>query len=393
VAAQPILPRYHFAETSEGLLRIFVNEDTVREIDQRYVPIASTEPESVYVGDLPAGTHRIAFRLDGYGANPSGVELTEVELGQEALQESTPVAYTLSISKTGSGTVTSNPAGIACGNSCTANFASGINVALIATPVSGSRFTGWGGACSGSGACTVTMSAARNVTTTFNTGAYSPTTSDILTALYDAYFLRAPDLSGFDYWNNQSNSNALSDLSSGFFGHPYAQATLGYSSMTDRAFATAIYQNVLRGTGTDTPGASEIDYWANWLAQPGHSRPGMVLQFISDALSLDTSALTDPAVRDAAKHRQDTLWNKVEVAQTFMSVLGSQTNVSAAAAADPNLLAADPAFRAGQRILEGITYDIATRDCAKDFITTVASNPNPISAINTASHGALFCIP
>src|SRR4030095_5918505 len=42
------------------------------------------------------------------------------------------------------------------------------NVTLTATPAAGSTFAGWSGACSGTGSCTVTMSAARSVTATFN---------------------------------------------------------------------------------------------------------------------------------------------------------------------------------------------------------------------------------
>ncbi|MBK8168488.1 MAG: hypothetical protein IPK64_21265 [bacterium] len=81
---------YRFATGGEGLLRIFVNENTVREIDQRYVPIASTEIENVFIGDLALGIYKIAFRLDGYGANPSGVELTGIELGRQELIFSIP---------------------------------------------------------------------------------------------------------------------------------------------------------------------------------------------------------------------------------------------------------------------------------------------------------------
>jgi Divergent InlB B-repeat domain len=79
--------------------------------------------------------------------------------------------FALSVTKngTGSGSVSSNPAGIVCGATCSANFTSGANVALTATPASGSSFTGWGGACSGTGACSVTMSANQSVTATFNT--------------------------------------------------------------------------------------------------------------------------------------------------------------------------------------------------------------------------------
>ena len=77
--------------------------------------------------------------------------------------------YALTITKgsTGTGTVTSTPAGISCGGTCTFNFDSGTMVALTPNASTGSTFTSWGGACSGSGACNVTMSAARSVTANF----------------------------------------------------------------------------------------------------------------------------------------------------------------------------------------------------------------------------------
>jgi hypothetical protein len=70
---------------------------------------------------------------------------------------------------TGTGTVTSSPAGINCGATCTANFASGTVVTLMESPGSGSTFAGWSGSCTGTGACSVTLSAAASVTATFNT--------------------------------------------------------------------------------------------------------------------------------------------------------------------------------------------------------------------------------
>ena len=82
-----------------------------------------------------------------------------------------PVDYQLSVSKAGdgSGTVTSSTGGISCGATCSATLPQGTAVGLTATPEAGSNFTGWGGACSGTGACSLTMSAAAAVTATFET--------------------------------------------------------------------------------------------------------------------------------------------------------------------------------------------------------------------------------
>ena len=71
------------------------------------------------------------------------------------------------------GTVTSNPSGINCGSTCSANYDSGKLVTLTVSANSGYTFTGWsGGGCSGIGTCTVTMNAATSVTANYAT-AYS----------------------------------------------------------------------------------------------------------------------------------------------------------------------------------------------------------------------------
>jgi YD repeat-containing protein len=78
--------------------------------------------------------------------------------------------YTLTVSKsgTGSGTVTSNPAGINCGNDCNKAYNPGTSVTLTARAASGSTFAGWSGACSGTGDCVVTMDSNKSVTAAFN---------------------------------------------------------------------------------------------------------------------------------------------------------------------------------------------------------------------------------
>jgi Divergent InlB B-repeat domain/CARDB/Right handed beta helix region len=78
---------------------------------------------------------------------------------------------TLSVSKTGGGTVTSSPAGVSCGATCAAPFDRDTTVTLTVTPAAGWTFTGWGGgSCSGTAPCTVTMSGNTSVTATFISG-------------------------------------------------------------------------------------------------------------------------------------------------------------------------------------------------------------------------------
>jgi hypothetical protein len=76
---------------------------------------------------------------------------------------------TLTVGKAGkgSGSVTSSPAGIDCGATCSNAFTTGTTVTLSAAAGTGSTFVGWSGSCSGKGMCTVVMSADRSVTATF----------------------------------------------------------------------------------------------------------------------------------------------------------------------------------------------------------------------------------
>jgi hypothetical protein len=79
-----------------------------------------------------------------------------------------PVSVTLTVSKSGPGTVTSAPGGIDCGSDCTQTYPQGTTVTLDATPHNKKgRLESWGGACAGTGTCTVTLNADTTVTARF----------------------------------------------------------------------------------------------------------------------------------------------------------------------------------------------------------------------------------
>lgn len=77
------------------------------------------------------------------------------------------VAYLLSVTHSGGGAVTSSPAGIDCGATCSALFDAGTEVTLTATPAADAVFLGWSGACTGSGPCTLTIDQAAGVAAHF----------------------------------------------------------------------------------------------------------------------------------------------------------------------------------------------------------------------------------
>ncbi len=113
----------------------------------------------------------------GWGGACSGTQLTcmvtmsanrNVDASFGAPQEQ----LTVSLAGSGAGVVTSDPPAIDCGSTCTAGFDRGQVVRLIASPMSGSNFTGFSGACTGTADCELTMDMAHAVTATFDGNAH-----------------------------------------------------------------------------------------------------------------------------------------------------------------------------------------------------------------------------
>src|SRR5688572_24758900 len=102
---------------------------------------------------------------------PQLLFVSAILLGDFALASAFASVLTVTKAGIGSGQVTSDPAGIACGATCSATFTDGSVVMLGAAADGNSTFAGWSGCDMVSGPtnhlCTVTMTGDRNPSVNF----------------------------------------------------------------------------------------------------------------------------------------------------------------------------------------------------------------------------------
>jgi uncharacterized repeat protein (TIGR02543 family) len=134
-------------------------------------PAGSFPPVTVAVsvaGAAPASLTNTATVSGGGDVNTSNNTATD-----PTTITSQPYPLTVTVGGKGSGSVSADSGAVAgctsSGGVCTDTYPSGTVVTLTETTGTGSVFTGWGGACTGtSPTCQVTMDQARNVTATFD---------------------------------------------------------------------------------------------------------------------------------------------------------------------------------------------------------------------------------
>lgn len=158
-----------------------------------------------------------------------------------------PTTFTLTVAKTGTGTgtVTSSTGGISCGATCTGRYAGNTSVTLTATPLSGNTFSGWSGACSGTAACVLSMTANHGVTATFTTVAATGTATVSWiapTARENGALLALSELAGYRiyYGTSAGNTNIMIEVPGGSVtGHTITGLTSGTYYFRASAYDTA----------------------------------------------------------------------------------------------------------------------------------------------------------
>jgi PKD repeat protein len=190
--------------------------------------------------------------------------------------------YTLRVTKTplGSilGSVSSNPGGINCTTLCpaaSATFPAGTTVTLRASAILTALFQGWGGACSGTGDCVVTMNADTDVTANFNLIGFAPPGDTSPTS--------APAPSGLFVRSLLTSPGARGDVT--VDGRPVIVGTSGDSSVViDAAAGTLLVEGFVRQGST--PGSWRFDFGAGRLA-PGAIgvMSGEVVELTADSIA------------------------------------------------------------------------------------------------------------
>ena len=207
------------------------------------------------------------------------------------------------------------------------------------------------------------------------------TNQQSVAALYTAIFNRAPDLAGLNFWTTQLNAGtSFASIAAGFAQHEVF--TTGIGALSNAAYVTALYTNIL-GSAGDTAG---IAYWTARLAG-GESKASVVADFVHGSLTIDIPALLaagsiTAADAVAAQIRQDTLTNKATTGVYYATTLGAASNLNPNTVATSKAgLLADPAYNASVNAIAGVDNTAASVQAAKDAINVAVGTGNPVNAL------------
>ena len=137
-------------------------------------PDSCIQEQNVGTTECPGNGNGLGLGGLGVAISPDGTSVYVT--GQSDIAEfarTPPATLTVSLAGSGGGAVSDGTGAITCPTTCSHTYAAGSQVTLTATPASGSTFTGWGGACSGTGTCQLTLSADTATTHTAVTATFT----------------------------------------------------------------------------------------------------------------------------------------------------------------------------------------------------------------------------
>lgn len=145
--------------------------------------------------------------------------------------------------------------------------------------------------------------------------------------LYIAYFNRAPDAVGLNFWGTAfANGTTLEEMAALFVGQPETLATYP-AGTSNQDFATSVYDNVLGRT----PDQAGIDFWVGLLDSGGVRRDEFILRVLegakADLKPEEGQAFVDQQLEDRAY-----LENKTDIGAYFAVHKGMSDVANAAAA-------------------------------------------------------------
>jgi len=263
-----------------------------------------------YCDNLAGGLQNIAWTFGTnhpYGINPGRVPQAMTAYAKRflPLDSGGTNTFTLTVNKIGNGTVNGSPGNIQCGSRCSANYNAGTRVTLTATADNGYVFSGWSGACSGSGSCSVTMNSTQKVNATFTRGyteddycfarPFSATENRLLEA-YIAYYGRAADTSGLLYWTNQMNrAGGKIEFIVDAFGNS-EEFRANFAHMSRSQLVNNLYQQMF-ARNAEPDG---LNYYVNELSSGRKTLPSIALAIMAGASGTDATTLKNR--RTVAQH-------------------------------------------------------------------------------------------
>jgi hypothetical protein len=133
-----------------------------------------------------------------------------------------------------------------------------------------------------------------------------------LVELYIAYFNRAPDAIGLNFWSNcYAEGMTLESIAALFADQPETRAAYP-EDVTDTSFVTSVYDNVLN-RAPDTAG---LDFWVEALETQAVSRDQFILELLKGARS-DVAAPEDDGFVDQQMADRAYLESKIDIGSYF----------------------------------------------------------------------------